>query len=615
LRADTAAYPAGEGPSLKAFARLAPGVTTKSAQAELTVITERRAEARREIRARFVPRVVDYGDILFETTGNASMMVLVQTVLPMLLVLVCLNVAMLVYARTVVRTGEIAVRTALGATRGRIVMQLFSEALVLSLLAALAGLGLVAVGLRFVNGVLDEGGVPFWVRPGLSLSTVVYTLALAVLGAIIVGVLPALRATRGQLRTALSTLSGGSKPQLGRTWTWMIVAQVALAVCILPPAMLMGRFWVSQAMTRPGFAADEYLSAELRLEREGEGGADAELRNAMRASQLALIEGLDADPMVAGVTFGVGIPGYHSRNAVGFDDTPRVTWPRVARVGPEYFDVLGVKVVAGRAFRHADVAHPTARPVVVKRAFVARRGGSDNVIGRRVRFPVGGSGGETDTARLAWREIVGVVEDFPAGKIGIEDPADTRETLYEPIAPGEAQRVTVFVHVRGPAAAFGPRLRAIAAAADPTLQLRDVQSVEQAYAFERRWMTMAALALVLVVGSVLLLSAGGMYAMMSFTVSQRRREIGVRAALGGGARQILTAVLARAALQLGAGVTAGLALVIVADRLAGGVLISRAGLLIIPVTALFMVAVGMIAAAAPARHGLRIHPTEALRSE
>jgi ABC-type antimicrobial peptide transport system permease subunit len=106
-----------------------------------------------------------------------------------------------------------------------------------------------------------------------------------------------------------------------------------------------------------------------------------------------------------------------------------------------------------------------------------------------------------------------------------------------------------------------------------------------------------------------------MYAMMSFTVSQRRREIGVRAALGGGARQILTAVLARAALQLGAGVMAGLALVVVADRLAVGVLISRAGLLIIPVTALFMVAVGMIAAAAPARHGLRIHPTEALRSE
>jgi len=115
---------------------------------------------------------------------------------------------------------------------------------------------------------------------------------------------------------------------------------------------------------------------------------------------------------------------------------------------------------------------------------------------------------------------------------------------------------------------------------------------------------MAALGVGLVVGSVLLLSAAGMYAMMSFTVSQRRREIGVRSALGGSARQILMSVLARAAL-----------LVVVADRLTGGELMFRTGPLIIPATALFMVVVGLIAAAGPARHGLRIQPTEALRSE
>ena len=114
---------------------------------------------------------------------------------------------------------------------------------------------------------------------------------------------------------------------------------------------------------------------------------------------------------------------------------------------------------------------------------------------------------------------------------------------------------------------------------------------------------------------MLLLSAAGMYAMMSFTVSQRRREIGVRSALGGSAGRILLGVLARAALQLAVGVVVGLALVVVGDRLTGGELMFRAGPLIIPATALFMVVVGMIAAAGPARHGLRIQPTEALRSE
>jgi len=401
----------------------------------------------------------------------------------------------------------------------------------------------------------------------------------------------------------------------------MIVTQVTLAVGILPPALLMGRFWISQAMTRPGFPADEYLSAGLRLDRESNGGADtvqSVLENAMRASQSALIERLEADPMVDGVTFGAGIPGFHPFNAVGVENSPGGRGARMARVAPNYFKVLGVKLVAGRAFRDADVAHPTARPVIVDRSFAGRLDVGGDVIGRRVRFPLwGNSGGRVDPAQLEWREIIGVVDDFPAGNIGIEDPGDTRATLYEPIAPGELTAPTLFVHVRGGGntAAFAPRLRAIAAAVDPTLQLRDVQSVEQTYAAERRWMKAAALAVVLVVGSVLLLSAAGIYALMSLTVSQRRREIGVRAALGGGARHILMSVLARAALQLAMGVVAGLVLVVAADRLTGGELMSRTGLIVIPLTALFVVAIGMIAAAGPARYGLRIQPTEALRSE
>jgi predicted permease len=624
LRVDPTAYSVGDGPELKVFARLAPGVTRERAQAEMTVIGERMAAAHPETHARLTPRVMDYSEIFADMGGSGWTQVLTETVLAMLLVLVCLNVAVLVYARTVVRSGEIAVRTALGATRGRIVTQLFAEALVLSLLAASAGLGIVAFGQRFLNGILDtyEGGVPFWVaNAGLSLGTVVYTFALALLGAIVVGVLPALRATRGQLSATLTALSGGSKRQLGRTWTWMIVTQVAVAVGTLPPATLMVRYWVSQARTQPGFPSDEYLSAGLFLEREGLGFTKAdfakpEFMNAMRASQAALTENLEGDPMVAGVTFGNGIPGFHPYELVGFDGIPLVRSARLAKIGTNYLEVFGVKLVAGRSFTAADVARSTARPVIVNRTFVEWMRVRGNVIGRRIRFPLWVNGGWADTAGLAWREIIGVVEDFPAGNIGIDDPGDIRSTMYEPIAPGELQGVTLFVHVRGRAVSFAPRLRAIATAVDPTLQLRELQSVEHAYALERRWMVMAAVALVLVVGSVLLLSAAGMYALMSFAVSQRRREIGVRIALGATARRILMAVLARAAFQLGIGALIGLVLVFVADRLvSGGELMGRTGLIAIPVTALFMVAIGMLAAAGPARYGLRIQPTEALRSE
>ena len=618
LRADPAAYPEGQGPRLTVFARLAPGATRESAQAELTVIGERAAPTLGEARERLTPRVMDYVEIFGNTGATPATLVLIQTVFAMLLVLVCLNVALLVYARTVVRTGEIAVRTALGATRGRIVTQLVAEALVLSLLSASAGLGLVSAGLRAVDHIRNtyEGGLPFWVDPGLSPGTVLYTLGLAFLGAIVVGVLPALRVTRRQLGATLGSLTGGGKPRLGRTWTWMIVTQVAVAVATVPPAVLMGRYWVSQAMTDPGFPSAEYVSAGLHLEREDDAGlATREFTVALRAAQSAMMERLSGDPAVAGVTFGVGLPGYHPYRSVGVDGSRRVAGPRVARIGTSYFSVFNARLLAGRSFTVGDVAQTTGRPVIVNRAFAELLSSRGAVVGQRVRYPLVPNGGRADSAQSPLREIIGVVEDFPAGRIGIDDPGDSRATLYDPIAPGEEQDVTVFVRMRVPLAVFVPRLRAIAAEVDPTLQLREIQTVEHAYAVRRRELALAALGVVLVVGSVLLLSAAGMYAMMSFTVSQRRREIGVRSALGGGARHILMGVLGRAALQLGIGVVAGLALVIVADGLTGNNLMSRAGLLIIPVTASFMVVVGMLAAAGPARHGLRIQPTEALRAE
>jgi predicted permease len=625
LRADPAAYPEGEGPRLNVFARLAPGATREGAQAELTVIGQHTAAATtpNEPDERLTPRVMDYVEVFADTGATPATLVLLQTGFAMLLVLVCLNVAVLVYARTIVRTGEIAVRTALGATRGRIVTQLGAEALVLSLLSASAGLVLVSAGLRTVDHILEtyEGGLPFWVHRGLSLGTVLYTLGLAFLAAIVVGIVPALRATRGQLHATLSALSGGGKPRLGRTWTWMIVAQAAVAVATVPPAALMGRYWVSQAMADPGFPSDEYLSADLLLEREGNGfnGADlatAELTSALRATQSAVMERLAGDPAVAGVTFGVELPGYHPYDYVGLEASRQVRLPRVARIGTGYFSVFGVKLLAGRSFTTADVAQTADRPIIVNRAFAEEVFERGTVVGQRVRFPFRRNGTRVDAAQSPLREIVGVVEDFPAGRIGIDDPGDTRATLYEPIAPGEQQRITVFARTRVPLAVFVPRLRAIAVAVDPSLQLRDVQTVEHAYAVRRRELALAALGVVLVVGSVLLLSAAGMYAMMSFTVSQRRREIGVRSALGGSARHILMGVLGRTALQLGMGVMAGLVLVFAVDRwVVGGELLQRTGWLAIPATALFMVAIGLIAAAGPARYGLRIQPTEALRAE
>jgi hypothetical protein len=444
---------------------------------------------------------------------------------------------------------------------------------------------------------------------------VLYTLGLAALGAVVVGVLPALRATRAQLRSTLSALTGGSKPQLGRTWTVLIVTQVAITVAALPPAMLLSKHWVSQGLANPGFPVEEYLSAGLLLERETRVNADdvggPEFKEAMRATHAAFVARLETDPTVAGATFAAEIPGNHPYDIAQLDNasgTTRAT--RSALVAVNYFDVFGVSAAVGRTFTSADVLSATARPVVVNRSFVERMPFGGNAVGRRIRFAE-----RNDTTQRGWREIVGVVGDFPAGNLFAQDPGDTQATVYEPTAIGELENTTLFVRVRGAADLFASRFRAIATATDPSLQLRRVQSLENAYALQRRDARMTALAIVLVIGSVLLLSAAGIYAMMSFTVSQRRREIGVRVALGADTRRILGGVLGRAAMQLAIGVGAGLALVLVVDRALGGGFTSQTGLLIIPGTALFMTIVGIIAAAGPARHGLRIQPTEALRAE
>src|SRR6185295_16364686 len=178
---------------------------------------------------------------------------LLRFLVSLFLVFVPMNVAVLVYARTVIRTGEIALRTALGATRARIAVQLFAEVFVLSGLSSLAGLGVVAIGLRMFDRALvdmTDGNVPFWMHSGISLGTVLYTLVLAVLAAVIVGVFPALRATGAKLRGAMGSLGSGAKAQLGVTWTVLIVAQVAITVAVLPPALLKG--WeMIQAASRP----------------------------------------------------------------------------------------------------------------------------------------------------------------------------------------------------------------------------------------------------------------------------------------------------------------------------------------------------------------------------
>jgi putative ABC transport system permease protein len=607
----------GSGPNLDVFGRLGRGVTKESAQAELTSIARTLAAEGPPELAELESRITAYTDIFVnaEAEGEGPVYALMRFLIAFLLVVVAMNVAVLVYARTVTRTGEIAVRTALGATRGRIVSQLFAEAFVLAGLSALVGLGMVAVSLRMMDDFLaSSGGAPFWINGGLSLGTVVYALVLAVVSAVIVGVFPALRATGAQLREAIGSLGSGTKARLGPTWTALIVAQVAIAVAILPPAIFKGSQTAKMALQPAGFAPGEYISTKFRVE----GDADASLdkrgdraaADSARVIAARFVQRVAAQPGVIGVTVTSGEPwsGGHRRLEVDGADTPPMR-VRYVTVDTGFFALFGVRVLSGRAFSAADATLlDEERPVIVNRSFVNNLIGFGEPIGGRVRYQ--SYGNEVNP----WHTIVGVVEDFPAGITNLDEGG--AQAIYHLAAPGGWAGAMLTVRLRGQTPeTFAPSLRRIALSIDPMLQLSSINALDATYRDYTSTGARIALVIVLITGSVLFLSAAGIHALMSFTVNQRRREIGIRSALGASARSILTSVLSRAMRQLALGVGLGLTIAVALDVVTGGELMGGAGLLLVPGTAAFMLVVGLVAATGPARRGLAVQPTEALRAE
>jgi putative ABC transport system permease protein len=304
LRTEPAGYARTEGPGLFVYGRLAPGVAVEQAQGELTAIGRRTAAAYPETHAQLRPMISPYTYPLTGMERGVSVWELAQfqVMMSLLLIVVALNVAVLVYARTATRWGEIAVRSALGASRRRIVAQLFAEALVLSLGAAAVGFAVAQLCVRLLVRVSQDGAPPpFWLDYGLRPATLLFTIGLAVLAAVIVGVLPALQATGSRLQGDLRQLGGTTGIRLGRTWTTLIVAQVAIAVAALPAAINIGWSTIREAATRPAYPAEEFLSARLELD-AGIPPAEGDASDAFANRLTGLMGRLEAEPAVAGVT-------------------------------------------------------------------------------------------------------------------------------------------------------------------------------------------------------------------------------------------------------------------------------------------------------------------------
>ena len=609
-------YAPRQGPWVVVFGRLAPGSSMADAQAELTVYAQRAAldypQTHRHLRAdvRHYPR-----SLLDVQPAEAVALMSSNLVAILLLLLICANVALLMFARAASRETEIAVRTALGASRNRIVGQMFAEALVLGGIAAIIGITAAGATLEWLNARLgvalmgSETRPPFWLTATLSPVTIVYATVLALLGSAVAGILPALRITKTVSATLKETSGGAAGLRFAGIWTFVIVAQVALTVALPAVSFLVKRDQAAMRDYNAGIRLTDFSSAALVME-QGDAPVAPDSAFFLRyATVMADFERRLRDhPAVEDVAWASRLPRMtHFPQAIevqGGTPVPVDSADRSAapvHVGINYFDVLEHPITRGRAFHAGDLG-ANSRAVIVNEQFVRDLLGGANPIGRLVRYAV-------DSVQAPWFEIVGVSDDLGTLKHAGPAPA-----IYHPVPLGFGHPFHVLVRLRGDAASFGHTMRQAAASVDPSLRLVDVLPLTEVISGEYKYFESNFRMVLSITVVALVLSLAGIYAVMSFTVARRTREIGMRVALGGSALRVLLAIFARPLRQVTLGVVIGCVLAgTIAWRASDSILTMR-GALVVAMYGVLMLGVCLLACVIPTRRALAVEPTEALRS-
>jgi predicted permease len=629
LRTSVAGVEPGRGAAVKVFGRLAHGMSIENAQAEFAAIGKRLAAEHPAAYAQIRPYVTPYAQMSLNNTDTMGLMTLSNIFVVALMVVVCSTVALLLFARAASRETEILVRSALGASRRRIVMQLFAEALVLAGVAAVVGLAGAQLALTRLGGPyleMNYGVLPFWMNFNLSPTTILYALALSVIGAVVAGVMPARKITRrlgSQLRVGAG---GGERVSFGGVWTAVIVTQVALTVALPSVVMLVRGESKRVDAYDAGFPTQDYLGVTLGLDDGLEETVTPEATAAARArigtSLEALRTRLEAEPGVLGVTFVDALPAEdHSAFRAELVSLPgtAASWVRTASIDPGYFSVLQAPVLSGRAFTSADLGSDV-HVAIVDKGFVDLVMNGRNPVGHRVRLQPSQMDDST-AAKLPLYEIVGVVKE-----LGIASAAMPQRAagLYLPAEPGSQGADKMIVRTRGDPLSLVPRIRDLTASVDPSLRVETVTRLDRVTTPLLWLLQLWERIIICLTGVALVLSLAGIYAVLSYIVARRTREIGVRVALGASARRVISSIFRRPLTQVSLGVVAGAVFIGVAAYAIQlttqfhvdqprGLTLGQTALLV--GYAMVMLGVCTLACVVPTRRALRVQPTEALRAE
>lgn len=588
----------------RVLARLAPGVTVDGARSELTSLAGRMAELDAPTNAGMSATLVPFWQSHYglQDRSRAPLIVLMGAS-GVVLLIVCANVANLLLARATSRRREFAVRIALGASRGRLVRQLLTEVLLLTVMAAASALVLAAWLSGSLRWLLPSSALPTLLVPSIDVGVLAFTAGVSFLAAALAGVAPAFAASRGTASAALNEggRSGGPGVESARLRGLLVAAEVALAaVALVGAGLFLKNFYLARTI-QPGFDPDHVTVARLNLSAAAFDAKDADVFSRH------LRERLEALPGVTNVTYADYVPLSVSRGSwedlqikgyvPGQNENMKLYRNLVA---PGYFDLMKIAVVEGRDFTVQDDI--TRAPVMIVNREFARR-----------FLPEGGAIGHEVHGWGRWFQIVGVVENSKVYRL----TETAVPYFYVPIRQiyRPEMGLAFFVRTSGTGedgvTAFMRESRAV----DPGVPIFDAMPMSDAISsslFDER---ISASLLSVLAGVAVVLAAIGLYGVMSYAVTQRTQEIGIRLTLGAQPRDVMRLVVGQGLQLTLIGLAAGAAAAFVLGGALTAMLptVSPADVSVYGGAAVFIVVTALAATAFPARRAMRVDPTTATR--
>lgn len=591
----------------RGFARLRAGISLAQFQAELSALRPRFQTLYPNLKYAGIILPKPLHEAIVGEAAPVLMMVMIAALV--VLLAACINIAGLFLARAVARRRELGVRAALGADRGRLIRQVVTEAALYGVAGGAIGVALAFILKRAFLALIGDM-LPKLDRIPLNGSVLALAFGVSLLCGLAFGILPALAATRLDMRDALGeggTRSSSQGRAGARGSRVLVSAQIAFAIVLVVGAGLLTRTFVTLIRTPLGYeTTSQQLTFGLNPSRRW-----YQDRPSLLALRDELTNRLHALPNVRSVGFTavtpwqggmMNVPVHVEGRVENASDVPSIEF---APASPEYFAALGIPVRAGRAFQPSD--QPSAIPVVIVSDAVARRlWPNSNPIGARVHLDdVPG-----DSARV--REVVGVVGDY---RETVTSPVEP--TIYIPAAQYPRFSGAFVIRATGDAAALVPQLKQLIRGIDPKMPVLYPQTLRRIFAnsVERQRLAMALMATFAALA--LLLAALGIYGIMAYAVVARTREFGIRAALGASQRRILALVLRQGITTAAIGIASGLALAAVLTRYMAALLVGVtthdvATFVVAPV---LLAVVAVIACLLPARAATRVQPVDALRVE